>query len=36
MHEAFLASFAVTLLAAGISALRPAHGLARQAGRVAV
>jgi len=36
MHEAFLASFAVTLLAAAISALRPAHGLARGAGRVAV
>jgi len=26
MHEAFLASFAVTLLAAAISALRPSHG----------
>ena len=28
MHQAFLASFAVTLVAATISALRPAHGFA--------
>jgi hypothetical protein len=31
MHEAFLASFAVTLVAAVISALRPAHSFARGA-----
>jgi len=30
MHKAFLASFAVTLIAAAISALRPAHGFARE------
>ena len=29
MHEAFLASFAVTIVAAVISALRPAHNFAR-------
>ena len=28
MHQAFLASFAVTLVAAVISGLRPAHGFA--------
>jgi hypothetical protein len=36
MHEAFLASFAVTLIAALISALRPAHSFFLEAGRAAV
>jgi len=30
MHQAFLASFAVTLVAAVISALRPAHSTAME------
>ena len=36
MHEAFLASFVVTLIAAGISALRPAHSSALEAVRIAI
>jgi hypothetical protein len=34
MHQAFLASFAVTLIAAVISALRPEHSVAGEAARV--